>query len=489
MLLLSKYTTKVRQVLFPNPKFLPTQLLTGRLALPKISTIFNKRSKNKISFTGIYLVLTLLFGTITSQAQTDQVNFLPELKTKFNKSQRAELKADLAIKICSFYLTNKVQSPAILDSALSYILTAENLSRKANTKKVLDDALVQKTKVLLLQGKWNQAQEIIKAAKEILYCRLHLILGRYFLEKFGEETSDLSKAIEHFDIVEAYSRKRGWPTLLLTSRIGHYKTLLERHLIGKISDDYLDATLLLCRKYGHREFEGRMLFEKGLFAKYHNNVIDDLFRGYEQAKASKDTATMILCLNHVATFMTERGKLEEAKIDLMTSLSLSKSIGYKNHELINSSLSNVYYIMGDYETAMRYGVQAARDSEKSETEDQLVRIYHKLGNICDKVGLKRESLQWYQKSLDVSLKLYNIFQYGCYQPIAKDLINKGKAADVLKDLNNHLTKYTDYYKYSECIKGDCYLALGMPDQAEHHYLELIAFLQKGNQKNNYFYEA
>jgi two-component sensor histidine kinase len=420
-----------------------------------------------------------------ASGQMDYRNTLANLKTDLNFSKTDTARAHAAVKTAAFYLTNKIDTKEVIDSCWKYIKMAEDLSIRAKSHRLSDDAVVIKARLLLRSSKIGVIQSMALAATGTLYCRLEILLAKYFIEKPGEVKSDLDSARLILDNVKRYAKKKGLPTMLLTSCVYRYKLLLESHLPDNVAEEYFSSSVNLCRKYGMRSMEARLLFEKGIYHTYVFHLTNDLEQALQTSKELRDTSMVLQCMKVLGLFELETGKVDQAIVRLEALQKVASAYGYKNLHDENDLISSLYFRKGNFELAMRYGLTAAKQAERSETDLTLSTIYFRLGAISKEIGQKTETLQWLQKCVDASLRNpHAIFPYSIYRVIAQDMIAKGKVKQVVRQLDYLEKKHP--HPYSLLVRADCYLAMGRADLADICYQKIIDNERKGQKDFNHY---
>jgi two-component sensor histidine kinase len=438
------------------------------------------------------LTFLLVLPAIAALSQVDMKHSLPELTAKYAGSKHDSASVKLALTISNFYRNNRGCSPANVDSSLHYGLIAESVSRALRYKKGLDDAGVAIASGLILQKKFADVQHMVDNAAGSLYCRLQILLGRYFLEKPGEEKSDLDKADSRFAIVQYYTSKHQMPNLSLANDVYRYNLMLERGLDSNLCNKEFNKITTLCQTYKNGRAEARIWFIKSANAPSQKQAIIDYNKTSLIARAAGDTALSIRCLKEIADVNLWMGNLDTSEIQLKRVLKMYSDLGYKNIQYVYDLLAVVSTAKGDFETAMRYGLAAVSYSEKNGTEAGLVFMQLRLAQLCRDLGQKKQSIQWYQKCLETSIRVDNIFRYSVFRELASALIAEGKAKLVLRQLATALQKYPPDYTgvyFIPMLRGDCYAALNQPIIAERFYLQVIDAFEKRKLKDAYYYWA
>lgn len=195
---------------------------------------------------------------LAARAQVDMKNSLRELTVKYAGSKQDTTSVKLSLVISNFYRNNKGCAPANVERSLHYGRVAESLSRALHYKKGLEDVGVAIASGLILQKNFAEVQHMADHASGALFCRLQILIGRYVLEKPGEEKSDLDKADSCFTIVRHYTAKYRMPNLSLTNDVYRYNLMLERGLDSSLSNKEFNKTVALCRTYKNGRTEAQI---------------------------------------------------------------------------------------------------------------------------------------------------------------------------------------------------------------------------------------
>jgi len=460
----------------------------------------NKRCGIRTSFVNgchnmmrkLYLPLLPLLISLPAFCQLDLKNSLKDLKTQFQRSNNDQERANLALTISSFYLTNKGHNKAMFDSSRRYMSAAERLSNSNYYTNGLNEAMLIRARILLLNDNFAEVNKMAAKSSGTLYCNLHFLLGKYFLEKPNEEKADLDLADANFLMAQQYADKRHMPNISLINRVYRYNVMLERGTDAKICDKYFNNVIALCRAYHNAGIEAQAWLAKGILELIHYNSTTSIYKTEDVARLARDTPLVIYCLKEIADYNLRQGKLDTAQAQLNTVAKMYSAIGYKNLQFTYDLLTATAIAKGNIETAMRYGLTAVKYAEQTDTDEGLSGMYYKLAGLCRDLGLKQQSLQWYQKSQKIAMEYEYGFPYTNFRAVAKELIPNGKAREVLNTLDSagKTSKINPTRNYLEAmLRGDCYLALGKLDSAEFYYLKDVKNLEARGIKDAHYYQT
>jgi two-component sensor histidine kinase len=438
------------------------------------------------------LALTILWvlSVVPVIAQVDLKNTLPALNTRFAKASNQTDKIGIALALSNFYLNNKAPVPATIDSANRYATLAENLSKEVGYQKGTDDALVLKASILLVQNKTKNALELARIATGSLYCRLHITIGKYFLQKPEEKKRDLHIADSCLTAAQLYSERHHMPVLSLLNLTYRYPLAMEQGQKQPVCEEVFNQLIRKSRSLRKRRVEAGAWYTKAAYAEKDSMAEKFFKRSMTLAHVGRDTGMEISCLKQIADINLRAGQLDIAEKQLKNVIQLCNAAGFKNTQFAYDLLTAVYMAKGNLEAAMRSGLNAVRIADSTGTESGLNFMQYKLAIICRDMGLFKESLKWSQRSLDNTVKIYNYFPFLVYRDIAAEMIREGKAELVLRQLATAIKRYkTEEIRmvFVPMIKGDCYVALGKPALAEKFYLQAVDLFEQKKIYGHYYF--
>ncbi|WP_245129052.1 sensor histidine kinase [Mucilaginibacter straminoryzae] len=425
--------------------------------------------------------------------QIDLKHSLVELYTALAKAKNEKQKAEAALAIGSFYITNKAPRKAMIDSALHYVSAAQNFSEESNFQEGLEGAEELRARAFLRQDKPEVVKDMIKRASGKLFCDLNFLLGRYYLEKPGEDKEDMNDAETHFSAAIHYAEKYHMPNTALISRAFIYVLLVEKQQGSRNEwNSYCDKIIAECRRYGHTRVELQLMKMRAITDRYNFNDPAYLYKTLSRARAVKEYELEIYCLKEIADYHLRLGKLDTAENELKEVLKKYKTIGYQNLQFTYDLLAATALTKGNIETAMLYAVHTVETAEKTGTEFAITAFYNRLTQLCEGLGLKRQSLMWYRKWQAAAIRTSTSFPYTAYSAIANELISKGKARQVLKTLDSadRIFKYDANRLFLiPQLRARCYAALGKMDSAEIYNLSIVRNLENRGVKDYEYYQA
>ena len=335
------------------------------------------------------LTLLSILPCMLIQAQVDLKNALPDLNIKYAKAPGDREKIKLALTLSNFYLSNKAPISVNLDTSLSYAKTAENLSSTISYNQGIEDARVIMIRLLLVQNKLSEAQEMANKATGSLYCRLHIAIGKFFLEKGGEEKSDLDIADKHLTAAQNYAATHHMPILSLLALTYRYPLQMEQYLAPRIYEKTFAQIISDSKKHNQKGIEARIWYTKAANENNDSVALTYYKKAVGIAYAAQDTDMAIREMKEIADLNFRAGKLDTAEKQLKNVLKLYAATGYKNVQYTYDLLSAVYMAKVNFEAAMRNSLNAAKCAEATGTDYNLNYIQFRLANICRDMGLKK----------------------------------------------------------------------------------------------------
>lgn len=319
----------------------------------------------------------------------------------------------------------------------------------------------------------NISADLKKSVNDADKANLLLELALAYVYKPGEEKNDLDsallfikqaeninnkilhdKAIEakiYFTYSNTYREKGDTATghPYINKSISLYETLL-------FPEDLGNAYLEIKNYYGDA---GREDIPK---------VIDYLNKALNQFNLSANKERQADVLKNMADYNIILRKYGEALTELNESLNIYTSIHKKDLQGVYDLLNLVHVNLGDYPTAIKYGLQAEKTAlQQKDSTMMLCTIYYRLALVYNKWYNynSAEAAEYYRKALDIALKHkdYESIQFItvslCYQLVK--LHNSQKAISLIHELgsNVQMNNWADsLYVFSSYI--EVYLEAG-----------------------------
>ncbi len=457
--------------------------------LPATITMFG--FFQKLSFIFLFSSLYLSAVGQAPMAQIDFKNSLPDLMARYARSAQDTGRVRLALSISNFYLHNKGYTSSFADSSFIYAVSAGNLAKSLDYQKGGDDAKILQGSVLIRGGKFGDFRKIVDQAEGPLYCRLQILLGRHYLELVGEENSDLNLADSLFSTAQAYAQQHRMPGLSLITRVYRYTVMLERRLDSTKCDDEFRKISAICKASGNTGIDAMAWNFRAAYIMDVNISLGAtyFYEAARLAKLAKNPGLAVDCFREIADINMRLGKLDLAEQQLKNILKMYSSLGYKNLQLPYELLSAVNNAGGNLEIAMNYALKAMTFAEASGTDVHSNYLQYRLGDLCQKLGQRKESIDWYQKAIESTIRSEQRFPYLVFRQQAIELIAEGKAKLVLKKLSAAMKRYPPSSKsiFIIMLQGDCYAALNQPVIAERFYAQVIKAFDTWDADITYYY--
>ena len=445
------------------------------------------------------IIAFLLSVTYPAIAQTsvdlmDFKNALPDLLSTYTHAGDDISKVNTALAISNFYLNNKSYSTSSIDSSFNYAAAGGDLAQKIGYKKGVEDAEVLKGSTLIAQNRFGDFQRMAGITQGSLYCRLQLLVGRHYLEIAGEEKSDLDLADAFFSTAQRYADRHQMPMLALTGRIYRYTVMLERGADSTTCDHEFRKISAICKVYKNPALDAKIWKIRAAYIMDVNVPLAATYY-YEAARLAnlaKDHRVAIDCFREIADINFRMGKLDLAEQQLKEVVKMYTTLGYKNLQLPYEMLSAVQNARGNLEIAVRYALTAMTFADASGTDLHTNYLQYRLGDLCQKLGQRKETIYWYERAIESTIKAEHRFPYLVFRQQAIELIAEGNAKVVLNKLAAAIKAYPPSPTSSifiSMLKGDCYAALNQPDVAEQYYEQVISGFKTWDVNPVYYYWA
>ncbi len=281
--------------------------------------------------------------------------------------------------------------------------------------------------------------------------------GRYCLEKTGELQIDLDSALTFQGKALALAKQLSYNSGIADAMILEGRIYQEMQLRNK-------AIIQLKKAFIYAQKQ-RLYAQQGdffvHFSQFQNNDSDGLgikigyyikaIQLYHKANAKEDEATSRKMLGDYYSIL---GKSNEAIEQLELALKIYQEIQFKDLQGVYNILSGVYTQMGNYELAIKYGLQAVRTAESLGDESlQLSSIYNKLGLSYLYLGQYQRALESWQKAATIA--------------------EKYKEADYLRIIyDNIVNAYASLHEYTLLKKQLAYIEKNYPPNDYHTRLML-----------------
>ena len=187
----------------------------------------------------------------------------------------------------------------------------------------------------------------------------------------------------------------------------------------------------------------------------------------------------------LATTLTYRGKLKEAKCLYKEALSIMKETGDRNGEAWSyAGLGAVLIHLGEYQKAEEYLEKAITIQKELEDRVGEADNYTNLGNIYQALGQYAKAKEYIQKALDVRKEVGDKRGEAIdYESLGLVFINLGeyrKAEEFIQKSLVIAREIDDKYIVSLCYAklGNVFAYLSQYDKAEEYYLQALAIAKE-----------
>jgi len=428
--------------------------------------------------------------SLSAQGQVDLKNALPDLLSSYAKSGHTVAAAKTALAISNFYLRNKSYG-LYLDSTLFYAEAAGNLSSKLGYTKGSEDANVLIANALIFQQKNIAVQNMINHASGALYCRLYIARGIYELDHSAKEKSGLQRAATYFYTAQRYAEQNHMPRLAIMALINGYRVMQEKGLPGDSIETKFRHLISLCRVRHDISLEACAWLVKASYQVNGKWDQANYIRVRKLATASGLTELRIWALKNLADDNLQEGRLDLADTQLLQVIKEYKLAGFKNLQYTYNLLTAIALNKGKLEKAMRYGLLTIDCAHATGTNISLDVLQVSMAAVCDALKQDKESLEWYQKSLETVAHDPH-YNYAIFRIVMLDEIARGKARQVLQKLGvlEKIHPVDDNnYIHVNLLKAECYIALKQPAAAARYYQDMIKWADKLESKDLMYYTA
>src|SRR5690606_1990928 len=108
-------------------------------------------------------------------------------------------------------------------------------------------------------------------------------------------------------------------------------------------------------------------------------------------------------LNNFGRIYRKLGEMANALRNFEAALEINEALGNELNQTINlTNISNLYYDLGDYDTALEYALKCLPIFERYNNVPRLIDIYNTLGDIYFKKENYKEALLYFTKNQELS---------------------------------------------------------------------------------------
>ncbi len=335
--------------------------------------------------------------------------------------------------------------------------------------------------VLLLQ------KELRNSRPDTARIRILVELGKYQLYKAGEAKADLDSSAQFLAAAARLSDSLGqqvWQheikslTMVLTMERGDSTG-------GK---KIYQQLLAECRRTNDKATEAATLFRMGVWQRVrfgaYTPVLQDYARAMQLYRELHDTLNEIRMQREIAWMHLTEGKNQLAEDMLLNVLERYKSIGYKKLHYTYNLLSVASRVKGDNDKALLYAIATVESMQATQDTLSAANFYGDLAKIYEDVGNHKESIRYYQRSLDTWKQegLPNFAMFFAASKVVREIIREGRPKEALGLINNLERQVPPITLIQKAIiaqtRAHCYDALQQYDLAEKYFLEALSKFQE-----------
>ncbi len=416
--------------------------------------------------------------------QLDLKNSLYDLQSRFRRSTSAPEKSQLAVSIAGFFFTNRVNKPAMRDSALRYCDIAELYAGNKEENTERDNAVFMRARILVANGQIAEVKRMVRNSTGPLFCRLSLFFGNYFREKPGETKQDLDTADRYIQKVFKYLAKHKYPRLKVAAQFYQWQLMVERRDDQQQSDALIAQVLNSAIRFKQYGIITRILEIKAYYELAGSGSMNGYYNAVNLERKLGDKAAEAGFLKDIANRHIVEGKIDTAEKELYRVLELYKSSGYKNLQFTYDLLGAAAMVRGNLAKAMRHMLAAAKYAEYTGTDFARPMFYGKLADLCNTLGLEQPHKVWINKYIEANKNESGVVN--AFVLTIMDKLEKGQERQILKTLDSLKVPITDMLTTD--VRIDCYFRLHMPDSVNAITQKLIQIANNTRARDYNYYD-
>jgi two-component system, sensor histidine kinase PdtaS len=314
-------------------------------------------------------------------------------------------------------------------------------------------------------------------------------LGSFYIYKPGEFKSDLDSADLFLDQAKELSEK------LKISKFQNRVSFLKAEVFSERGDQpkariaYLQAIDNYMRS-GEKETAAHAWIIIGTRVMYSDDTTGLRgLRGFEHAlniyRELHDKEKEAGALKYIGDWLLRQGQLDEAESELLKTLSIYKSIGYKKLHYTYHLLAAISEIEGNFNKALYYSLEMVKSMQATGDTVQAYILYGKIGDIYDDLNEDDKSKYWYKRALVNAAKDQGFFYEGNNSLISL-MMKEGRTKEALEFLLKLIKKRPPVNKVEQLLVatrlGQCYSLLGKDDLAEKYDQQAITLSKTESRK-------
>jgi two-component sensor histidine kinase len=367
----------------------------------------------------------------------------------------------------------------------------DEVMRKLSAVVILLFALCLSTKAQSADSTRQFLSDLEKTNSDSVRLKLLVKLGSNYLHRPGEVKSDLDSADLFLDQAKKLSAK------LKSSKIQNMVLFLQAEVLFERGDKPKARIAYLhvidnYRRSDEKEEEAQVWFTMGVRLMYSSDSTG--FQGlhaYEHALSlytevhNKEKEAEVI--KNIGDRFLRQGQLDEAENELLQTLNIYKSIGYKKLHYTYDLLAGISTRKGNLNKALYYALEMLKSIQATGDTARAYYWYKRLADVYENLKDYEKSKYWYNRALINSANYPELF-FPINNSIIGIMLREGKKKEALEFLLKLIKKHppvSDADKLGIASSlGDCYSLLGKDELAEKHYQEAVVIAKRTLWKYN-----
>ncbi|MBL7858135.1 MAG: sensor histidine kinase [Cyclobacteriaceae bacterium] len=409
-------------------------------------------------------------------------------------SQHASASADydvermrLLLQASSLHLFTSNQGLIDIDSAVQLACAAQ--LRRATLvydegfnpdgKRLPGDSIVTPTQLAA-------AKRQLRTLKEKERVLLLLELGIHYLIRTGSAKDDMDSAYR-------YLSKAKSDAVEIDQRLAEEASIiLARYYIKNNEPERGKNELLtvLSRRLQEKNPRAIAQIEEGLgtFLPYEDADKEMyLRRALHSYERLHDKIKQIDIWNRIVDVHFRQSKIDSVKIELLHTLDMQDSVGFKHTHYTHNVMSWVEFVMSNPYKGLFHATQAVKIMESTRDTTFAPFFYLRLGSAYQSLGHHEEALLWLERSITKNFrKNSRLLWYKSFFVVVQVLADLKRYEEGLKVVKEIIDEYppdNEFDKMSVAyITGLCYEGLRQDDKAENSYREMVHWAEQLHDK-------
>lgn len=335
----------------------------------------------------------------------------------------------------------------------------------------------------LSQKQLAESLASLSGKKDTNHINLLISLAQHYIFKPGEEKKDLDSAVMFLQEAEQLSKKLSFKKGIGNCILLYGKNFQERGNREKGKEYFLRAIdySAKCKDYntnGNAWWQLSYYYDLGSPAEIDKRVAcwRNAYAAFELA-ANKEY--MAFALENLGDLHHITGKIDSAIIELRQAIQLYQSVSHAQLQGTFDLLGNCYLLIGDYEPALKYELEAVRIIEKlKDTTQAMMTIYYRTALAYEMLENYTEAFKYYLKASAISERFNSLSDlYILTSTVVQILIVQKKPEQALMYLQHQekLHPIDDgrvKQRFVNTAYVDIYLAMNRKSDAKK-YIDLI----------------